>query len=322
MPDYSCRKTLSMYDKVKIWLLKTKTTPDIVSLLDNATEQINHGTGDVCVFGSLDGLKVSIYTGWINIVGSLPKFLNGNNINDFGRKNTKEAIEKLSDRLGCNVSSGKITGLEFGRVFSMSQPIENYLSRLGEMPNLLRYRFEAGTLYYKPRGKQQTKVFIFYDKRAEAKEKGFKLPVGFEDMNLLRYEMRLNGRLPQQLGVTEVKASTLSEIKFYISLVKRYQESYFAISRNNRINIRAMEEIKTVSDALDMFVARLINKSGKGEITAFLDELRGLNVFDDRKYYYRLKKRLQEIAEKAGDPEPDQLLQELDDEINNTGAYI
>lgn len=83
-----------------------------------------------------------------------------------------------------------------------------------------------------------------------------------------------------------------------------------------------MEEIKTVSDALDMFVARLINKSGKGEITAFLDELRGLNVFDDRKYYYRLKKRLQEIAEKAGDPEPDQLLQELDDEINNAGAYI
>ena len=70
------------------------------------------------------------------------------------------------------------------------------------------------------------------------------------------------------------------------------------------------------------FVARLINKSGKGEITAFLDELRGLNVFDDRKYYYRLKKRLQEIAEKAGDPEPDQLLQELDDEINNAGAYI
>ena len=198
-------------------------------------------------------------------------------------------------------------------------------AQAGDYPPMEELKSRDGRVYMylcKPRGKQQTKVFIFYDKRAEAKEKGFKLPVGFEDMNLLRYEMRLNGRLPQQLGVTEVKASTLSEIKFYISLVKRYQESYFAISRNNRINIRAMEEIKTVSDALDMFVARLINKSGKGEITAFLDELRGLNVFDDRKYYYRLKKRLQEIAEKAGDPEPDQLLQELDDEINNAGAYI
>lgn len=64
-----------MYDKVKLWAARTRATPDVSKFLDRAKDQIDHDTGEICTFGSLEGLKVSIYTGGISIVGSLAKYL-------------------------------------------------------------------------------------------------------------------------------------------------------------------------------------------------------------------------------------------------------
>ena len=83
-----------------------------------------------------------------------------------------------------------------------------------------------------------------------------------------------------------------------------------------------MSEIKTVSDAFDVLVARLINQSDQTQIAAFLEELKEAKVFEDRKSYTRLKKKIQEVAAKAGATVSDELMKELDDEIRNVGAYV
>lgn len=311
-----------MYDKIKLFYPRTRETPDVSKLLDKAKEQIDHETGEVCTFGCLEGLKVSIYTGGISIVGSLAKYLYPNNIYPLDKHTTAQAIEKLSDSLHLYLDGAKVTSMEFGTQFVMTHPVESYLSKLGDMPKLLRYHFDAGTLYYKPKGKHQPKIFAFYDKQADAIAKNMTLPDGFTGANLLRYEMRLNGRLPQQLGVPEVTASTLSEKSFYQMMVKRYQDNYFTISKQNQIKTDAMNEIKTVSDAFDVFVARLISQSDQSQITGYLEELKDAGVFPDKKYYTRLKRKLQEVATKAGLSVSDELVKELDDEVKNTGAYV
>ncbi len=311
-----------MYDKVKFWVMRTRATPDVSKFLDKAKDQIDHETGEICTFGSLEGLKVTIYTGGISIIGSLAKFLYPNNVYPLNRHSTAQAIEKLSDSLHLSVEAATVSGLEFGQAFVMKYPVESYLSKLGNMPKLLRYHFDVGTLYYKPKGKQQPKVFAFYDKKADAMAKGMALPVGFKDANLLKYEMRLNGRLPQQMGVPEVTASTLSESGFYRLIVKRYQDSYFSISKQNQIKTDVMSEIKTVSDAFDVLVARLINQSDQTQIAAFLEELKEAKVFEDRINYTRLRKKIQAVAAKAGVTVSDDLVKELDDEIKNAVAYV
>ena len=311
-----------MYDKVKFWVMRTRATPDVSKFLDKAKDQIDHETGEICTFGSLEGLKVTIYTGGISIIGSLAKFLYPNNVYPLNRHSTAQAIEKLSDSLHLSVEAATVSGLEFGQAFVMKYPVESYLSKLGNMPKLLRYHFDVGTLYYKPKGKQQPKVFAFYDKKADAMAKGMALPVGFKDANLLKYEMRLNGRLPQQMGVPEVTASTLSESGFYRQMVKRYQDSYFSISKQNQIKTDVMSEIKTVSDAFDVLVARLINQSDQTQIAAFLEELKEAKVFEDRINYTRLRKKIQAVAAKAGVTVSDDLVKELDDEIKNAVAYV
>ncbi len=308
-----------MYDKVKMWVMGYGQ--DIGAYLDRAREQTDLLTGEVCTFGSLDGMKISIFPGGVSIIGSLAKYFYPNNIYPLDRHTTGQALEKLSDGLHLSVKDAKVTGLEFGAQFVMEHPVQNYLSRLGDMPRLLRYHFEPGTLYYKPRGKQQQKIFCFYDKRADAAVKDMILPVGLENANLLKYEMRLNGRLSKLLGVADIRASTLTERPFYRQLMESYQRNYYSISKESKEKTIIMNEIKTVSDAYDVFVARLISQSNQTEISSFVDELKEAKVFNDRKSYTRLKKKIIEVATKTGTAVPDELLKELDNEIKNVGAY-
>ena len=314
-----------MYDKVKLWIdsaMVGEQYPTIANYLEEANTQINHQTGEVKTFGSLEGLKVSIFVSGLSVVGSLPKYLYGSNVYPLDRHTTAQAIAKLSDALHLYADEASVTGIEFGTNFLMMHQVPDYLAKLGNMPRLSRYHFEPSTLYYKGTGRQQPKVFAFYDKIADTRAKGMECPEGMKEANLLRYEMRLNGRLSPQLGVPEVQASTLYDNDFYRMMVKRYQDSYFSISKQNQIKTNVMSEIKTVSDAFNVFVARLINQTDQTQIGGFLDELKEAGVFDDRKNYTRLKNKIQDVATKANITISDELIRELDDEIRNCGAYV
>ena len=314
-----------MYDKVKLWIDRAvvgEQFSTMVNYLDQAKEQTDLKTGEVKTFGSLEGLKVSIFIGGLSVVGSLPKYLYGSNVYPLDRHTTAQAIAKLSDALHLQADEASVTGVEFGTNFLMMHQVQDYLTKLGNMPRLNRYHFEPSTLYYKGTSKLQPKTFVFYDKLADARAKGMDYPEALKGANLLKYEMRLNGRLPQQLGVPEVKASTLYQTPFYRMMVKRYQDSYFSITKLNQLKTNVMSEIKTVTDAFNVFVARLISQTDQTQIGGFLYELKEAGVFDDRKNYSRLKKKIQEVATKANITVSDELMRELDNEIRNCGAYV
>ncbi len=314
-----------MYDKVKIWIDRAivgEQFSSIANYLDVANTQINHQTGEIKTYGSLNGLKVSIFVSGLSVVGSLPKYLYGSNVYPLDRHTAADAIEKMSDALHIQVGKAKVTELEFGTNFLMMHQVDKYLVKLGDMPRLTRYHFDPQTLYYKGNGKQQPKVFVFYDKIADAAAKGMVYPDNLKGANLLKYEMRLKGRISQQLRVPEVIASTLLNKSFYRLLINRYQNSYFSISKLNQIKNDVMSEIKTVSDAYNVFVARLISQTDQSQIGGFLEELKDACVFDDRKNYSRLKKKIHEVATKANITVSDELIKELDNEIKNCGAYL
>ena len=315
-----------MYDKVKLWCDRSmvgEQFPTIAYRLDNAREETDLHTGEVKIFGNLEGLKVGINAGGLFVYGSLAKYLYGSNVYPLDRRTTDEAMEKLSDGLCIPISDARVLSLEFGTTFLMKHPVADYLERLGEMPRLSRGVF-GGSLYYQGKGKDRIKpkVFTFYDKEEEARKEGGIFPEFLEGKNLLRYEMRLNKRVPQQLNTTEVRASTLSDKAFYRGLVGMYQRNYFAIRKTPQIITNAMDEIRTAGDAVDLFVARLINQIGQPQIGEYLEELKKANVFADRKSYSRVKKRIQDIAAKANITSSNELIRELDDEIRNCGAYV
>lgn len=316
-----------MYDKVKLWLDRCDVKdafPHITSYLDEAKEQTDLRTGEIRTYGSLQGLKVSLYVGGLTIVGSLPKFMYDSNIYPLDRQTTANAISKIEDALHLSLADAKVTGFEFGCCFLMRHRVQEYLDRLGSIPRLQRQRYNRDTLYYKHGGQQQPKTYCYYDKVAEAKRKKMEIPTGLADANLLRYEIRLDGRLPYQLNVPEVTASTLSDRQFYKMVMKHYQDAYSAISKIKRQKDNAMSGIKTVQDAFDCFVGKLISKTGQSQeqIDDFLHELKTADVFKDRVSYTRLRQKLERVASKADLSTADELIKELDDEIKNCGAYV
>ena len=297
-----------------------RNTNMIAQKLDGGSVSEDINTGRVIMSGYKKGLKVSFYPSGMLIVGSLPKFLYDDNIHPLSRATTGEAVEAISEALGIDISRSKVKGLDFGFNFPVSNPVSDYLSRLGESKGLQRYKFSASTLYYKPRGRKHNKVICFYDKKAETKANGLAIPVGLEDTNLLKYELRLKGKLSSLLGVENVTASTLSERTLYKSLMGLYQSYYKAIYKQKQVN--DMSSIKTPSDAFKYLLGRFLNEGEQGKIEEYIDELKGYGTFEERKYYTRVKAMLREASDMAGGSLEDTLIKELDNDIENLGAYI
>ena len=316
-----------MYDKVKFFVDRSiigSQYTNITNHLEKAKVETDQTTGETRTKGTMNGLSIGVLGGGVFVEGSLPKYHYGSNIYPLDREGTKECIEMIGDTLGINMSGADVVGIEFGTTFMMQYKVSAYLAKLGEMSRLQRYNFNADTLYYKGSGKVQPRVYTFYDKLADCKAKHLPYPIDFEDKNLLRYEMRLKGRLAYQLGVPEVKASTLYDRQFYRELVRRYQDSYFLISKINELNPNAMKEIKNVSDAFNIFVARLLSQTEQPQrqIDTFINEIKAAGVFEDKKYYTRLKDKLNEIVTKDNITISNELIKELDDAIKNCGAYV
>ena len=316
-----------MYDKVKFFVDRSiigSQYTNITNHLERAKVETDQTTGETRTRGTMNGLSIGVLGGGVFVEGSLPKYHYGSNIYPLDREGTKECIEMISDTLGIEMSGADVVNIEFGTTFMMQYKVSAYLAKLGEMSRLQRYNFNADTLYYKGSGKVQPRVYTFYDKLADCKAKKLAYPNDFEDKNLLRYEMRLKGRLAYQLGVPEVKASTLYDRQFYRELVRRYQDSYFSISKINELNPNAMKEIKNVSDAFNIFVARLLSQTEQPQrqIDTFINEIKAAGVFEDKKYYTRLKDKLNDIVTKDNITISNELIKELDDAIKNCGAYV
>ncbi len=315
-----------MYDKVKLWLdasLMGGTTPNqVAAFLTDGKEQTDIATGEVKAKGRLSNLQISVCPNSVFVVGSLSKFLYGNNIYTLDRHSTQEALTKLQDTLHLKLNEAKVIGLEFGTNFLMQHPVNKYLDKMGALSRFLQCRFASTSLYYIPRGKKKYRVLCFYDKGAEEKAKGMTLPKRYEEANWLRYEIRYEGRLSYYTGFPKVEASTLTTQEFYRLMVEKWQDFYFSVSKINQIKTNIMEEIKTVKDAREVFFARLLNQSDPKQIGEFVDELKECHVFTDKKYYTRLKRDIQKISNKASVTETDELIKELDDDIRNVGYYL
>lgn len=295
-------------------------TSTVVGRLQGAKQTIDIDTGECRTFGYLNNLRVSVYPSGLYIVGSLAKYYNGGNVYTLNRKDTERAVEKLSSELGVDISSAKITSLEFGDAFVMQYPVREYLKRLSAMPRMARNQQES-TLYFQTKGIEDPKKFVFYDKETELRKKKEPLPDGFKGLNILRYEMRFKNRLPQQIGWPEVTASTLYDWGFYRKMLNLYQQSYFSITKRKTLRLSALREVKNPKDAFDCLVGMLISQADPKQIEDFIGDLTtGTNL--DRVQLYRLGKMVERVSTKGKLMEQDELISELDNHIQNVGIYI
>lgn len=290
--------------------------PSVASYLDSGSERTDIDTGEVSVYGSVSNIMVSQTFGGYYIQGSLPKYLYGNNVCQLTRKDIGTAIENLSETLHLPIQDADVTGIEVGANICLSKVPSVYIGLLGDMPRMKRVML-GDSLYYRGSGKVFPKQYYFYDKKQEVKEKGGVMPVGLETANMLRYEMRLTKRLPKQLGIQELKASTLQDRAVYRELVNRWLDGYLSINKITDMKGSGYVKGMSVKQVREIFVAQQLAKGGALAIDNLITGLKAESFFTDRREYNKLKKSLYDIVGKGKSSVDNALINELTDNVKS-----
>lgn len=227
-----------MYDTITV-SLKQSQVPNVnlyAKLKNNHNiikePQSNSNPGSYYV-GNLRNMRIyynyNFRQEMVTITGSLCKFLLGNNFDILTRAGAEEAIKELSRALGFDISTAKVTHLDFGSTYMTKYPANIYIAHLGEYKRSPRVPCPNGAYYsYNPKSRKQ---LYFYDKKAEAKHNGTAIPIQYANRECTRFELRLKNRVASQTGEKEVIAAMLYNRVFFDKMCDMYLAEYKAVRK-------------------------------------------------------------------------------------------
>lgn len=276
--------------------------------------------GNRVVTGKLENLSVSVSDYQVKIKdGSLCKYMLGDNYRAMGRQDIQRAIERLSDTLHLPIDRAIITRLDVGLTIPVRYPISNYLNHLGLIKNAKRVQTEMESLYYTRH--RQAERLCFYDKNREQRQKGGTVPDLYRGQQVLRYEQRYLKQLPRLLKVPEVTGATLYDEAFYISLLKRWRDSYREIDKLNNLTLN-FNAMKTKKEFQTMATLALVEQmGGELQMIAHINEAQKRRELTNKQAY-----DLRQLVKKAcknsdGLTELSDEIAELSKKINNAIRY-
>ena len=128
--------------------------------------------------------------------------------------------------------------------------------------------------------------------------------------------MRLTKRLPKQLGIQELKASTLQDRAVYRELVNRWLDGYLSINKITDMKEDGLKSVSSLKDAKEMFLARLISRlGGSSVIEEFITDLKtDSGMIGKRDVISKTKRELYRLARLKGGS-VDDVVNELTDNI-------
>jgi len=308
-----------MYDSINLWLSSEQAgIKDLLAFSENHLQQItehNKQDGQIFYSGNFRNYRVNVSQSGISFKGSLAKYFLPDNFHTLNRGDSQRAIEMMADEIHLPIHQAKVTRIDFAQNFLMKYDPKTYYSYLGECRYYQRF-CQPESLYYS----NGLRTKLFYNKVAEGKARGIRLPDVFSDRNVLRYELRFTSRLPQQFNLPEVKASTLYDEHFYISLVKQWIDEYEAINKLNFINFN-LKEMNSPKDFRKQLELIAVNAIGQDRLMQMIEEMRQKRAFDKPEYYSRLKKEMRELCKTPDLTTSSDMVAELDKKIEAARQY-
>lgn len=310
-----------MFDSVNFRLTQAEVSgvdflTETPCFLDDVGE--HHFTGgQVVITGRVGGLKVSLNTFQVKVSdGSLCKWYLGDNYQTMSRRDTKQAIEKLSDTLHLPMAKATIYRLDIAQNLILRYPPEVYMNHLGVLAHSTRLQ-NKGSLYYMRNGS----TLCFYDKNREQHSKRESVPELYEGRNVLRYEQRYTKRLPKLLNVPEVTGALLYDEAFYIDLLNRWRDTYTAIQKINDITLN-FQSMRTKKELSNMGILALVEQvGGQNQMLEQITEAAKRGELS-KKQAFDLRQAINAACKvKEGITRPSDAIQELDKKVSEAVAF-
>ena len=271
--------------------------------------------------------EINVYSDNQNftISGSIPKFINGNNFQGVSSHQIVKTFDSLSNVIGTDMYQGIITRVDYASNFILEHSPILYLSFFGDSHTFKRIQYGSSLGYKGNRGQSRYKTLE--DKVAWAKDTRNKIPDGFTDKNVLRYENRLtsSNRISHVLGLNTKKPTLkdLLHIDGRIKIHEDWKRQYLKIEKqNNLIDFTKymQKSYYSPSEALNCFILSLIQIIGEDqfrEFKKFIVEEKKLGV--GSKGYnnlYKLNKMMKEKSQWIKNN--NSMINELDEAVANT----
>lgn len=202
-----------MYDRMTCFLPGSYAPPDRV--------EVNEwGRGNVRNF------RVQQRPDGIVLVGSLGKFLHGENATTLTRQGVREALASVEAETGLSLQGGTVWSLETGATLPVREPPSAYLTAWGPLPRYKKHTHGAETITYST----GSRSYSGYDKQAESG------PLGgiMQDRFALRLELRVK-RGMKALHGRYLSPWELAEPDAYLVHVRLWSEYYFKIPKRREV---------------------------------------------------------------------------------------
>ncbi|WP_298136051.1 phage/plasmid replication protein [Flavobacterium sp.] len=163
------------------------------------------------------------------IEGSLAKYYNINNIENFNWRFIRNAISNLSQELGLPLERGRLTRIDVGVNIELDKNVTDYFPEIFFLEYYQRITRNISTLRFENNTHKIS--LLFYDKLKEfvSKEKLIKdIDLGFitDAENLMRIELQIQERVSQILKTKDVRVSCLFQTDFCRLLMRNWLDLY------------------------------------------------------------------------------------------------
>ncbi len=307
-----------MYDTINFWLsFDNVGNFDMSRILQSLSDITEHTKEDGQAYhsGNLRNYKVNMSGQGISLKGSLAKYFLPDNFHTLTRSDTARAIEQMSDELHLPIINAKLSRIDFAQNFIVDNKPEAYYPYLGDSQYYKRL-MQPKSIYYVNELRQK----VFYDKVAEGKKSRLKLPDVWTGQNVLRYELRLCKRLPNELNMAEVTAKQLYNERFYMAIFDKWQAEYDSINKLHNLNFNT-STMKSPKDFWKQISLMAINTIGQEKIMQEIEILKAKKTFDKPEYYCRLKNEVRELCKAPDLTASSDLMAELDKKIKASKRY-
>ena len=172
----------------------------------------------------------------LRICGSLPKYLNDENVTPLNREGIKSAIEKLENDLDLDLKNAVVCSVEFGvSIITREKPFE-YLQLFGNTKVLTRVEYSKWTGLETHTSKTGSFEFTGYDKAKEMIDNERNIPPLFSNLNVLRLEYRIRKRKGIKAKFSrDLLACDLFCENVYKAFQGLFLEAYMGIDKTGRL---------------------------------------------------------------------------------------
>ena len=203
-----------MYDtiKIKLNILDVDQPWNVEELKNNLMPADKYARSNYKPTGMLRNMAVFANEELIYIDGSIAKYWNNCNIENFDFRHFRIAMMKLSEELGVDLRKAKIHRVDIAANIELKEEVSDYFPELCHLKYYQRDTSKKTTLrFYSNTGRNN---LIFYDKIKEFTAKNNKL---FQDdtslvdtfENLMRYEFMMQSNPAKHLKIPELRVEDL-----------------------------------------------------------------------------------------------------------------